>query len=700
MIMTVRRDRHGFLMPMAVTITIVLSIYFLSYSLLSQSQLHSSKHFLEISQVVSLADTGARWGISVLSDLKRRSSCVDATSCEELFRAGQTQGAFDIRLPPDVTEYVSEVQGKLQITATWRMQPFSVSTSGFSDDPGEKEGEIEVRSVATIGTAKRSVVIKRGIKTCVGVHPVLSKFTLFVKRRPADEQLNCLLKMTEKRNYDNGFPLILINGSESVPVRPVFTLPALDSIESRNGWVFLHSETSEPWSFQVAGSGIDDEFDDSFFLPRSFIENRTISNAWNQRLSANGSACRVEKLYEYFDGFKGSYTFESTDYDMTVVPASQYFKTRFFFPDPSAPPKTALIRLWGTGSRCHPTLVLGPVTRKYFRFRKMDCVIPPKSYNTPPGKVDVPGFPDADSFVSTFLSPPSGQITKTKVSNGTICGSTTVERNYTNDFVLYAAIFGVQLSEQSLRANWDKIRTACSYIVQEPLIQGFSYLYAWKDGASEIQDPPPDPFQKLSLWSQADGSLFNSLYQGKGRLLRQGKPLYEGELSKIDGIRELEARITSSFASPHDLWKAVLRKRNQLCLNGITLVRAPLLIAQDLVIRKGGILIVKGNVTIQGSITSFDGEPLTIVSTADITVDSRGSPVHAHLICLRGNLMLKGKTHIRGSVAAGQLDFGSLMSHDEKFIEFAPEHSFPDCSNMSLHRVVLTPEEDCRVAVE
>lgn len=684
-------------MPLVGAIVLILSIYFLAFGVLSQGQTQEARHFLESAQALTAADAGARWGIAVLSDLRHRSSSLGSNFVTDLLTRPVFFSPLQISPPPELQEYVEEIHGTLNIQILPTLKPYGIGVSGFSDDPAEREGEVEVRAIATIGRIKRVVTIVRGMKTYLGVHPVLSKFTLFVKRKPEDAHLNPLEKLSEKRGYENGVPLICLNGANRLSVSPRLDLPSLGQLEKENGWIFLHSAATQPWPIHLAGQGLLDQDDDAAFLPRGMFENPRLANAWNQRLSDQGSSCRVEKAYEYFEGLKSNYVFDAQSQGITIVPTHQYFKTRFFYPDSGTPPRASILRLWGTGDKCTPTLVLGPVMRRFFRFRKMDCVIPPKSYNSPPGRVDIPGFPDENSFVQAFVSPPAGNITKIRVENGIVSGTESAPRNYATDFSLYAAVFGLSPAPADLRAAWPQIGDLFTQEVQDPFLNLFSYLYAWRETSREHPDPPPDPFSQLSLW-EGEGSNAASLQAGKGQLLRAGQPVYSGELAACEGIKEFQNKITTVFENEKLFWKKALKNGNHLFVPGVAFVKGNLTIDQKLVIKRGGIIIVKGMVTIRQGITGTPGEPLTITCTRDIVLDTGNQPVHAHLSCLRGTLFAKGGFQICGTLAARQLDFPALLSPFPKTIEFEPSHSFVDSPDYSLYRVALSTQEEYRVS--
>ncbi|HOT27100.1 MAG TPA: hypothetical protein PLU72_02850 [Candidatus Ozemobacteraceae bacterium] len=647
--------RRGFLLPAIVLIALVLALMFGALSYMTRGQVHSAAYFIDASRALGLAEAGAGWAIAALASGSYTESppFVRRAFYDAMFSDGGTDYEGDVEPCDELKQYINKLGGDLSLRVRLsRWQPLVAGAPGFKNDPVEKMGRIDVEAVAEVGNARRKVRMSRGVKVYLAVHPVIGKFTCFIRKKPAsDDLVNALERTTNGAGFTNGTPLVLNNRGAGngfnvvTPALDLGALPDLNELSKSSGWVFLNSDTA-PWTLNLAGSANDTDYDDRSMLRFGAYSNDALLTAVNTPPQAGGTT--VTQVNEKFQGLKRDYTISKGG---SVVVASDFLSVRHLFP---SLPKASIIRPFGTNGDLSPTLLFGPVLRRYLRVRSVDCKINISGVDKTFKEVGVPGFPDESSFKQAFLHPP------------------TSPRDYADDFVLYAQLWNMIADAPGLAAGWNKWRSSQTTLVSEPFIEGLNYLAVAERETGTVQnpvskaytDPPPDVVTGLDLW--AGGS--EGLRKAEGIFGASGKPLFEGGLGEIEGIREFGPKITAMYAAPKAYLDRHLDQSGNIAVAGVVyLGPEDLLIDRKWNVTAGGVLVVGGNIDIRAGIRS--AEPLTLVSTENITIDT-SEPVEAQLICLRGKFTPRNAFTIRGGVAAGEIDLTNMVNSQKKQINW------------------------------
>ena len=337
--------RRGFLLPAIVLIALVLALMFGALSYMTRGQVHSAAYFIDASRALGLAEAGAGWAIAALASGSYTVSpeFVRRDFYDALFSEGGTDYEGDVEPCDELKQYINKLNGDLSLRVRLsQWQPLAAGAPGFKDDPVEKMGRIDVEAVAEVGNAHRKVRMSRGVKVYLGVHPVIGKFTCFIRKKPAsDDLVNALERTTNGTGFSNGTPLVLNNrGSGNgfnvvTPAIDLGTLPDLNELSKTSGWVFLNSDTSA-WTLNLAGSAQDTDYDDRSMLRFGAYSNDALQTTVNTPPQAGGTT--VTQVNEKFQGLKRDYTISKGG---SVVVASDFLSVRYLFP---SLPKASIVR--------------------------------------------------------------------------------------------------------------------------------------------------------------------------------------------------------------------------------------------------------------------------------------------------------------------------------------------------------------------
>ncbi|HNW34691.1 MAG TPA: hypothetical protein PKM25_07155, partial [Candidatus Ozemobacteraceae bacterium] len=640
-------------------------------------------YFVDSSRALGLAEAGAGWAVAALASGSYTASppFVRREFYDTMFGSSGADYEGDVEPCDELKQYITQLGGDLTLRvrlSQWRT--LAAGAPGFKDDPVEKMGRIDIEAIAEVGNAHRKVRMSRGVKVFLAVHPVIGKFTCFIRKKTAaDTVVNPLDRTTNGTGFTNGVPLVLNNrgagGGFNVvtPALDIGAVPDLNELSKTSGWVFLNSDSS-PWTLNMAGSAQDTDYDDRSMLRFGAYSNDALLAAVNTPPQGGGTS--VTQVNEKFQGIKRDYTISKGG---AVVVAADFLSVRYLL---SALPKVSIIRPFGVNGDFSPTLLFGPVLRQYLRVRSVDCTINISGTSKTFKEVGVPGFPDVAKYKQVFLSPP------------------TTPRSYVDDFTLYAQVWNMTADAAGLTAGWDKWRNSQTACVSEPFIEGLNYLAIPDRETGSVQnpvskaysDPPADVVTNLDLWNGGAAGLLKA----EGAFGLPGKPVYEGKLAGIEGVKEFGPKITAMYPSPKGYLDRHLDQAGNLPISGIVyLGREDLHIDRKWNVTSGGVLIVGGNIDIRAGIRS--AEPLTLVCTGNITVDT-SEPIEAQLICLRGKFLSRNALTVKGGVAAGEIDLGSILNAQQKQISwdprFDPYAAASALSAGSLYRYRVSEEEE------
>lgn len=702
-----RRARSGFMLPLVFGTMALLTLFFVSMSFLSSGQTQTASHVLDSARSLSIAKAGAEWAITSYASGTYLDNPLSDKKInplhEALFGTSVKEGEFPLEYPNELREYVeNELHGKLEVTAKLcDVVPLLLPNNldGFKQDPIEKTGTIEFSAVGTVKKASRRVCIRKGFKLVMMVHPVLSKFTLFLREKPAGQDVNSLERRTASFGYENGCSPIILNNQGYKPtgesnafgvVTPstqafdlsIVTKDGFAELVRKSGWVFLNSG-AEPWNLNLSGGGDYGEYDDRLLLRVGLYRNRVLEDSLTKTLPTGET---IEQLRERFQGMKTDYECRSPQGDIQKKP-SKILYMRYLFPND--PPKSSLLRPFGTGTRFSPTLVFGPVSMWFMRFRGIDVTF---LHAGATGKktftnVLIPGFLNEADFAQAYRPRTPEDA----------------------DMVQFARILEIK-DRNNPGPYFGKYATLMSEIASRPYLDALDYIFlAERESGTLLQpqasekkydEPPPHiigdtPSSDTRPWLGNRSTLIGAC----GTFGMDTVTLYEGKLSDIFGCKEFQAKVTAVFRSFTELESAFRDGTSpRLRLPGIVYIgKDDLTIDREVEFTSPGILICGGSVILKAAVKSR--HPVTIVSLKDITVET-GSPIEAHLICLKGTFRAKNGFDIRGGLAARTMDF-STMKLNEKSISFAPEHdpygNPVKWQEKAAYRYYLSQEEECFV---
>ncbi|OGK12279.1 MAG: hypothetical protein A2W80_04605 [Candidatus Riflebacteria bacterium GWC2_50_8] len=692
------RARRGFVLPLVFGAMAVLTLYFFIMSFLSSGQTMVASHFIDSSHSLSIAKAGADWAVTKYAS---GSYEPDNPICEALFGNSTAGGEFELQYPGELLDYVdNELNGELAV----KMKIYDVTRiavpeglAGFQQDPVEKSGVIEFTSIGKVGKASRKVRIKKGFKVVMIVHPVVSKFTLFIREMLDGQDLNVLERKTSTFAFDNGSPIILnnqgFNNKGENLSYPVIT-PSTQEFDllrvangnfaklvQSSGWVFLNSATTVPWTLNLSGGGDYSEFDDRLLLRVGMYEQKSLANIFPAK-APTGEV--IERMWQKFQGMKTDYETLSEDGEVRKKPSDVLY-LRYLFPN--APPKISLLRLFGTGTKFSPTMVFGPVYMQYLILRGMDVIFQNAGENGEHkySNVLIPGFFNQADFTAAFRPSVPDDVN--------MAGFARVLQ------------FPDRNNASSVYPDYSQIMTQ---IASRPYLDALDYIFLRDFEKGTMLRPKPPKEYDIPLPKMIDGNISpttspwignrDSLFKANGSFGIDNTILYSGELADISGCKEFQAKITAVFPSFAELKKDFFDKdTSQLRLPGIVyLGQDDLIIDEDLQITSPGMIICGGNVIIKSAVKSRYPDPVTIVSLKDITVESN-RPIEAHLICLLGKFRATNGFNIKGGLAARSIDT-SNMKANEKSITFEPAHDpYNDrkkWSEKTAYRYQLSQEEE------
>lgn len=689
--------KKGFILPLVFGAMAVLTIFFFTMSFLSSGQTVAATHFMDSSRALCLAKSGADWAVSTYASGSYGINEDMDEICKNLFLNSKKDIELDLQYPVALLNYADSIDAKLEIKMrVYDIAPLGVPEEaekyGFKIDPVEKSGKIEFISVATVGKSSKKVCIRKGFKVVMIVHPVLSKFTLFLRKKLAGQEVNILERKTAKFGFTNGSAIVLNNQGLNKSFKAVdpstykFNLsPVTDygfaKLIQNSGWVFLNSGSTDPWTLNLSGSGIFGEFDDRLLLRLATYRQPELQN------TLPSTYPHGEKLTAFWKTFQGMKTdYYCVDKDGTAKKkATNILYLKYLFPD--GPPKVSVIRPFGKATQFSPTLVLGPVYMKYLVLQGMDCST---EYGSTYSNVIVPGFLNRNDFANTYQ---------------TAIG---VAKDAMYYFTLFLDIKDVKVPD------FEKYSSYMTKIETSPYLQALDYIFLNEkeegtllapkpaNAAKNYMDPPPQIFSTITNDIAPWANDRNSLFKGEGKFAMDStQPIFEGKLANIKGCKEFQPKITAVFPSFKELLKnfqKVKEGKDLLGIPGIVyLGEKDLVIDKELEITSPGIIISGGNVYLRSEIRS--NFPVTIVSLKDMYVET-SSQIDAHLICLMGTFHASNGFAIKGGLAAKSIDLSNIINNP-KTITFEPAHdpysSKDKWAQKLLYRFQLSQEEEYSV---
>lgn len=597
----------AFVMILLVAISIAGTSMFLS-----RSAGRSTQWFLQAQRSQDLASTALKVVLARLEELGADPQLQGAGEIQRLVADLRAKNApapsYQLLVPKELYPWSEELtaqlslwgEGRPDVRVTARVldqnKLWTTEIRELPPDPRERSGWLQLTSTAyTKGRdgrpVGRTLVLERRFKTVSVRPPLLGRFALFVERGPGMDPNIAAVTFDAstgdaRRASSEPQPLVvrspvqveLVSGNRlraaQVPSE------ALD----RNGWIYLGFDDDpasgaapQEWDLGLAhGYGKDG---DSPQLP-----GRRVTTPDGDAL-LHGFAQGEEKIGAAISG--------------AVTPP----------PPPVDATRCAGLRLFGSPDRCSPTLVFGPVNRK---FRSL---------------------PLSGSGTAAAASP-------------------TVQSEwylYSLEQFLYPEAPG------SYRPDGVLDESGATRPAPAEFRSRVGSVQAWLSGLRAALLPATGAPVPVPPNNVRDGELNDPL-------------LYLGDLRS--GLMRFDQAMR--FKAVYEMPAAPAKERLELdpcSLPGILLVPEPVftggrpgLVLGRLRINRGGILLVAGSIRLEGNVERLAGAgPVTLVSLkGNIVIGPGAASIDAHLVATTGTVEWPTACIIRGGVAARHLDLDNI----------------------------------------
>lgn len=298
--------------------------------------------------------------------------------------------------------------------------------------------------------------------------------------------------------------------------------------------------------------------------------------------------------------------------------------------------QTSLLHLFGSTRKPSPTLVFGNASRRWLLANGV--------YH--PSKADPGYFPfmDAATFQSTLWPGSLGDSDARQIL-------TLLKGHFNNSFDAYSQKMSDIWEEEINATNLYALNMDGTPAKTSPILTSTNLPTAFSGSRSSklmsVNNAPAD-FFKMNV---------GSAYELKNTV---GKTLFSGgDLSRIENLSFLTNKAGFVFENEKEFWKNVPRNPgNEIHVGGVILIKGNLTISAPLVISAtgGGMIISTGNVRIKSPVKCQGTQPLSIISlTNDLWVETAGQ-VHAALVAVQGQVHLPKECIINGLVAAKSLN--------------------------------------------
>ena len=235
------------------------------------------------------------------------------------------------------------------------------SYSGIRLNSSEKRGRMTVVAAASYRGTRKVLKSRRRFSVCAPTLPVLSKFTLFVQKRNGQEP-NFLAydhlkpEMAFKVNGKPAAPLVLYHTDEQIPAVVNGKLADIGSVldgfvPDRGGLVYLGGD---PWELNlVHGSGAG-PYEELHLLRRQRHLIRSSLPGTHTETVVHSGFYRGVSSSSFLGSFGRSGGILSSDESLVI------------------PEETSALHLTGDLAWVSPTIVFGPVTRRFLRAHVVD----------------------------------------------------------------------------------------------------------------------------------------------------------------------------------------------------------------------------------------------------------------------------------------------------------------------------------------
>jgi len=640
------RDRHGFLLQLAVILIVLFGLYVVSYFLFVQNQNKISSKLLAGEIAHHLAQAGVSTGIAYFTNTRQPSSLYETVlkSTVEQIEAAPIENlpvsAFPV-LQAMVDDYDATLEVKLSLTG---FKPFYQNTAGDSGiqyNTVEKSGTLRVESIAEVDGARRILVALKDVKVRQSVPYVVGKFTLFSAQRFPGQRLNEL--QIEKTSGIRGQP----HGSNVL--MPLFLTHGPSADLDEKGWVYLGGGDYK-LNLAWGDDGWGDQ-DHIVNLPWKVTYDPTVPGG-----IPGGSELFIVQRGMFHDIHNGTNVFNHFDFS-------------------SPPPGTteepvgngaALIKLFGSppgsgvpdGVERSPTYVIGKVIRRFLEFKYLKSSSATGTAYLPYSTLGAWLSPSPSPWAS---SPPFD--VKTDIFN--------------DDFGAYANFM--------------------SRVIEEPYNRGIDFITAGGDldpGNLAVSE------SRLRHLRGYPRHLYSSV-QNNGEVIIKstgtpGNTQFEGYLSRIR-MSDMYFKERAVFTLPADRFADYLASKKNHIPGILHFEGGDVRINSPLELESGGIIAVTGKISIEAPIrVKSYGRPLTLASLSGNIEINEAVRVEAFLVALNGTVTKAAGfgLDIKGGIAAKTLDIAGLCDAAEPgHIAYDPRFDPTDPSNVT-YTVHLSHERE------
>lgn len=700
-------------------IILLLATVFFVTTFMTRAQQQTARFLYDTEGALTLAESAAHelvWALRTLTHPGEARPDLQALYDQLLdVPAGRETTALDLHPGPVVEQLLAAMGAVSPLGVTVRaflggFRPLAVPPRalGLVPDPREKEGLLRLEITARCGEATRVLNVLHRVKTVRITHPVLSRFSLFIKEAPTTgdwtRQMNPLHQDEQSLQADpDAFflaggrepasPVILAHGG-SLDLAPggAYDFPRqweeIKTLAAANAPVFLGGK----WRAGLA-EGDDRSRGSERFLVRLAkydllpdIEEMS-QEATRHTLLSIPPRSNIHAAWLQTFGLNDDWRMGGRRVPLEQSQAYRFYK----HPDPEHPTPidqmkgSFAFRLFGSLDRFSPTLVLGDVERFYQRFVTIDCDFRGFRFNA----VTLP-FLDEEWF-SRLKAP--ARLDRFGLDQTT-----------TNTLQGVAAVFGLRPgSDDDLGFAWEyyRDRFRC-LLLPEHVMRGLDFLLTNRETGRRGQPvtknngtcPVPKngeafaalPWRHLELPPPpGSGKEPEKPLLGRQVTLRdaQRAVLFQGDLNDVDGLHDMTVRGAMRFPTTAAFLErcrlpATRPGTLHLALPGPVIVDPgagnALRFTQPVRIERGGVLLVMGDVVLKAPIQVVPGETLTIVARGR-TIIATTQPIEASLIAMGG--LTKDPAvpgfGIVGPVAASRVDFAAIVAGGgPKSIAYAP----------------------------
>jgi hypothetical protein len=734
------RKKNGLALPIIVCIVVVVMIFFMTVSFFSQNQQHFANIYSDSEKALSIADSMLQEIIWTIRSTSYPSK--SRPGLQKLYRqlldtpAGKEAAKVEIEYGPEIDRLlvgfgdVSPLSIKSTVYfSQFKALPSPPASKGMRQDPSEKSGLIKIQIRIEYGKAIKVLNRIHKVKVARIVHPVLSRFSVFIKSPPlqtmAADRINLLHQNIDTlyenpnhyyfRNSDKACAPIIVNNGKKINLssKGAYNFSSnqikVQELAEKNAPIFL----GRSWRLGLAGGDNKSIYSERFLTRMAVYDIGFLVDEFSQKAEEEGflmpkPSTTVENANMSLFGIDDEMVFKD-DY-ITPLEETQAYKF-YKHPRGNIPIKqlkgSSPFRLFGLVNSFSPTLVLGDVSRFYRKQVTFDCKIWGSRF-------DEIAMPFLDQTKFARLASPKN-LSKYFSDSKTL-----------RTFLGISHVFGIRADNlQDASFLWPSYRKffSCDFI-NEHFLRGLDFVATNKESGrigeyiTANNGTVPMPKNGAVFKQIKSKKIINESKESSGRIeqmflgqnvtvvAKNGKKLFQGNLNEISFYDDMLIRASMKFeTAPAFFHRCAVTEKSgikTLSLPGNVFIGRPkgnsnLIIKKPLKIERGGTIIVNGNVLISAKIETLSDEPLTIVARKKIII-ATPNKIEASLLAVEG---ITKKNHINsfevvGTFATDKIEFENLIagskpkyiSYDEKVNELndrVKEPFFPK-------RIILSDE--------